>query len=99
MFLFGASNAIQPEHVNKILVVDHTAATSLSLGGALAEMKLGAVLYVTQANASGQVTIVPGNGVTINTSETLKTRKQWSVLGLLKTGSATTLLHGDRELA
>jgi hypothetical protein len=50
-----------------------------------------------QAGA-GQITFTTGTGVVINTSETLKTQKQYSVAALkMVSGNIWTLL-GEREL-
>lgn len=50
-----------------------------------------------QAEA-GQVTFVGGTGVTIQTAETLKLRKQWSVCSLVKQADNVWLITGDLEL-
>jgi hypothetical protein len=50
-----------------------------------------------QAGA-GQITFAGGSGVTINSSETLKSQKQYSVLGVKRVASDTWTLTGDREL-
>jgi hypothetical protein len=55
---------------------------------------VGTILLVTQGGA-GQVTIVPGAGVTINTRTTLKTAGQWSTISLKKRGSNLWVASGD----
>jgi len=50
-----------------------------------------------QAGA-GQVTFLTGSGVVINSSETLKTQKQYSVVGIKYTSSDIWTLIGEREL-
>ena len=50
-----------------------------------------------QAGA-GQITFTTGSGVTINSSETLKTQKQYSVVGLKRVAQDTWTLTGEREL-
>jgi hypothetical protein len=50
-----------------------------------------------QAGA-GQITFTTGSGVTINSSETLKTQKQYSVVGLKRVASDIWTLTGEREL-
>lgn len=54
-------------------------------------------ILIEQAG-NGQVTVSAAVGVTINTSETLKTEKQYSVIGLKRVGSDTWTLFGEREL-
>ena len=54
-------------------------------------------IIIEQAGA-GQITLSAGSGVTINTSETLKTQKQYSVVGLKRVASDTWTLFGEREL-
>ena len=58
---------------------------------------IGYRVYLRQAS-TGQITIVPENGnVTINTSETLKSRKQGSSLALIKVALNEWDLLGDTE--
>lgn len=59
---------------------------------------VGAVIQVRQVGA-GQTTVVAGSGVTINTAETLKARKQGSTLTLVKVGTNEWDLTGDLEVA
>lgn len=54
----------------------------------------GTILAVGQVG-TGQVTLVAGGGVTLNTPNTLLTRARYSTLGLLKTGTDTWLVSGD----
>lgn len=46
----------------------------------------------------GQITIAAGSGVTINSSETLKSSTQYSVIALKRVASDTWTLTGEREL-
>jgi hypothetical protein len=50
-----------------------------------------------QAGA-GQITFTTGSGVTINSSETLKTQKQYSVVAIKRVASDIWTLTGEREL-
>ena len=96
--LFGATNAITPEHVNKYLIVSHSSACVLTLTAAtLRAMPLGAAVYMVQAG-TGQLTLNT-SGVTVRTAETLKTRKQWSSMMLVKVDDTEAILNGDLELA
>lgn len=64
---------------------------------AVASFPVGAVIQLRQAGA-GQTTIVAASGVTINTSETLKLRKQGSTASLIKVAANEWDLTGDLEL-
>lgn len=59
---------------------------------------VGAVVQVRQVGV-GQTTVVAGSGVTVNTAETLKARKQGSTLTLVKVGTNEWDLTGDLEVA
>jgi hypothetical protein len=59
---------------------------------------VGAQVIIGQIGA-GQTTIVAAGGVTINTAETLKLRKQYSYVTLLKVAADTWRVMGDLELA
>lgn len=54
-------------------------------------------IMLEQAGA-GQVTFATGTGVVINTSETLKTQKQYSVVALKNVSGDVWTLFGEREL-
>lgn len=58
---------------------------------------VGQQITVVQSGA-GQVTIVAGSGVTINTPETLKLRKQYSAVTLTYVAADTWDLIGDLEV-
>jgi hypothetical protein len=54
----------------------------------------GTIVYVEQAGA-GQVTVAAGSGVTLHGAGGLKTRAQYSVVGLLRIASDSWLCVGD----
>jgi hypothetical protein len=54
-------------------------------------------IYFEQNN-TGQITIAAGSGVTINSSETLKTAARYAVVALKRVASDTWTLTGEREL-
>jgi hypothetical protein len=54
-------------------------------------------ILLEQAGA-GQITVAGEAGVTINTSETLKSLKQYSVMGLKRVATDTWTLNGERQL-
>jgi len=51
---------------------------------------------VLEQAGTGQVTIVAGSGVTINSSLTLKTNARYSIIALKRTASNVWTLGGDR---
>jgi tetrahydromethanopterin S-methyltransferase subunit D len=59
---------------------------------------IGTAIEVRQAGA-GQTTIVAASGVTINTSETLKIRKQHASVSLIKVAADEWDLAGDTVAA
>lgn len=61
-------------------------------------IEVGSAFHFNQVGA-GQVIFAEGVGVTINTAETLKTRKAGSPATLIYVGSDTWDLNGDLELA
>jgi hypothetical protein len=61
-------------------------------------IRVGKTILFTQSGA-GQVTLVAGAGVTLETSETLKTLKQYAVIGATKLATNRWRVFGERELA
>jgi hypothetical protein len=55
-------------------------------------------IYIEQ-NGTGQVTIAGASGVTINSSQTLKTASRYSVIALKRVASNVWTLLGDRQAA
>lgn len=53
---------------------------------------------VFEQGGTGQITIAAGSGVTINSSETLKSSSQYAVIALKRVASDTWTLTGEREL-
>ena len=58
---------------------------------------IGKKIYLMQTGA-GQLIVAPASGVTINTPETLKARKQRSMIWIMKEGDNTWVAGGDLEL-
>jgi hypothetical protein len=54
-------------------------------------------ILIEQAGA-GQITFSPAVGVVVNTSETLKTQKQYSVVAIKRVSSDVWTFFGEREL-
>ena len=96
--LTGASNTLLLAHAEAYVRVNHTAATTLNVPtNAVAAFPVGTAITIRQVGA-GQITIA-GAGVTINTSETLRARKQGSSIGLIKVATDEWDLTGDLEAA
>lgn len=77
-----------------------TAATSVSVTVApqvTVSWQENTEIIFEQAGA-GQITFVTGSGVIINSSETLKSQKQYSVVGIKRTSQDVWTLAGEREL-
>ena len=55
---------------------------------------IGTQIQILQVG-SGQVTVTPGSGVTVNATPGLKTRAQWSFATLVKRATDTWVLVGD----
>lgn len=55
-------------------------------------------IYIEQ-NGTGQVTIAGASGVTVNSSQTLKTASRYSVIALKRVASDVWTLLGDRQAA
>ena len=55
--------------------------------------------FVIEQRGAGQVTVVADTGVTINSTETLKSGAQYAVMGLKRTDTNTYVLTGEREAA
>jgi hypothetical protein len=54
-------------------------------------------ILIEQAGA-GQITFSPALGVVVNTSETLKTQKQYSIVAIKRVSSDVWTFFGEREL-
>jgi len=82
---------------NKLISAGNAGAITITVPpNSAAAFPVGTVVYIQQA-AAGQVTAVAGAGVTVNSPGTLKTRLQYSICGLIKTGADTWIWFGDYE--
>ena len=88
-----AGDRVNYVRMNKATAVNLTVPPNASVAFALCTE-----IPIFQKGA-GQVTIVAGSGVTINTPETLKLRRQYSTALLTKVGTNEWDLTGDLELA
>lgn len=77
-----------------------TAACTITLpADSTEDLPIGYLTHLHQDGAS-QITVAGGVGVTVNSSEgTLKTRKQYSALSVVKVAANEWNLIGDQELA
>jgi len=60
------------------------------------EIPVGFIMHVHQQGA-GQITIVPVDGVTANSSRSLATGAQYAALSLMKVGTDAWVVVGDQE--
>lgn len=78
-------------------LVEMNAATALNITvppNSSVAFPTGAQVHILQVGA-GQVTVVAGTGVTVNSSDGLKLRTQWSPATLIKRATNTWVLMGD----
>ena len=82
----------------KIVELSNAAAISLTVPtNASVAFPVGTQILLA-STGSGQVTVSGNVGVTINSSNGLKLRSQWSVATLIKRATNTWLLSGDTEV-
>ena len=86
------------DHLNYIRNTSATAVTYTVPPQSSVSWVDNAEIVFEQAGA-GQITIAAGSGVTINSSETLKSGQQYAVIGLKRVASDVWTLTGERELA
>lgn len=95
--LTGTSNTIESNHLYKYLRINNSSATSYIINST--SFTVGAEIVIEQAGA-GQVTVVPGAGVDIRSSQSLKSFGQYAVMALKLVPTATGnewVLSGERE--
>lgn len=91
------SYTLVPADAGKAVEVTSSAAATVTVPtNASAAIPVGAVIEVVQTGA-GQVTVAAASGVTINTSSSMATRAQWSVIALRKRATDTWVLAGDTQ--
>jgi hypothetical protein len=91
----GTTYPIVDADKNKWITLDNAAAITVSVNTTLT-LAIGTKIHLINKGA-GQVTV--GGTATVNTTETLKLRKQWSVATLMQIATDVWLLTGDLELA
>jgi hypothetical protein len=96
--LTGAANTLALGHAWQRVDVDHTADTTVTVPpNSSVAFEIGDEIELWQVGA-GQLIVAEGAGVTINKPDTLKARKQWSVIRLVKVDTNTWRLYGDVEV-
>jgi hypothetical protein len=96
--LTGASNTLAIGHANEFVTVSHGSATTLTVPpNSSVAFAIGTRIDVCAIGA-GQVEIVQGAGVTVNTPATRFLRVQHSGATLVKVGTDTWQLVGDLQL-
>lgn len=89
---------ILDDGINTLVRMNVASANDLTVPtNASVAFPIGTVIQIRQSNA-GQTTVVASGGVTINTPETLKLRKQHSSAALIKVGTDEWDLTGDLEV-
>lgn len=91
----GGSNTLAVSDQGALLDVNNSSSTNLNLApDSSVFFPTGTQIDILQSGA-GQVTVVAGSGVTINTALGLKLRTQWSAATLIKRSANTWVLIGD----
>jgi len=95
----GTSYTLVLTDDNSVVRCSNASSMSVTIPtNALVAFPIGSIVQIRQVIA-GQVTLVAASGVTLNTSETLITRKQGSTVGLMKVGTEEWDVTGDMEAA
>ena len=95
----GTSYTLVLDDAFRMVAMDNASPNTLTVPpNSTAAFPVGTRIDVSQ-DGTGQTTIAAGSGVTIRTPETLKIRKQWGKVTLIKRGSDTWDLEGNLEAA
>lgn len=95
----GTSYTLVLSDAFRLVAMDNASPNTLTVPpNSTAAFPVGTRIDVSQDGA-GQTTIAAGSGVTIRTPETLKIRKQWGKVTLIKRDSDTWDLEGNLEAA
>jgi len=89
------STTLSSSHTTKYLVVNSATAVNITVPASASYDTYAE--FVIEQRGTGGVTIVAASGVTINTSETLVSGGQYSVMGLKRTASNVYTLTGERQ--
>jgi len=95
----GTSYTLVLADALKYIRMNNASASTLTVPpNADVAIAVGSTCHVRQVGA-GQVTLVAGTGVTINTPETLKLRKAGAIISLTKVATNEWDVYGDLEAA
>ena len=92
-----ASTTLSSLHTTKYLVCNSTSSIGLTVPASASYDTYAE--FVIEQRGTGQVTVVADSGVTIHSTETLKSGAQYAVMGLKRTDTNTYVLTGEREQA
>jgi hypothetical protein len=99
VFLSGATNPILDSYARACLFVTHSSTSTLTFSAAASEAyQPGDVIAFCEFGTGGRLTLSPAAGVTVHTPETLITRKQYSIVFILKLRAREWITSGDMEL-
>ncbi len=89
------STTLSSLHTTKYLVVNSSSNVNITVPASASYDTYAE--FVIEQRGAGAVTVVAASGVTINTSETLVSGGQYSVMGLKRTASNVYTLTGERQ--
>ena len=89
------STTLSSSHTTKYLVCNSASAMNLTVPASASYDTYAE--FVIEQRGAGQVTVVADTGVTIHSTETLKSGAQYAVMGLKRTDTNTYVLTGERE--
>lgn len=90
-----ADTTLSSSHTTKYLVCNSATAIDLTVPASAAYDTYAE--FVIEQRGAGLVRLVAANGVTINSTETLQSSGQYSVMGLKRTDTNVYTLTGERE--
>lgn len=94
----GSSNTLALVDGSKYLRVFHPTNTDMIIpNNTIVPFGVGTVIQLRQCS-TGQIQFVTGSGIILNSSETIRTRKSGSLIGLIKVATNEWDLSGDLEL-
>jgi hypothetical protein len=91
------STTLSSSHTTKYLVCNSASAMNLTVPASASYDTYAE--FVIEQRGAGQVPVVADTGVTIHSTETLKSGAQYAVMGLKRTDTNTYVLTGEREAA
>ena len=89
-----ADTTLSSSHTTKYLVCNAASGIDLTVPASATYDTYAE--FVIEQRGAGQVTVVAANGVTINSSESLRSARQYAVMGLKRTDTNVYTLTGER---